>query len=242
MSRGKELGRMSNEFIVKAEAITKSYQMGQRSLTVLQSVSLEVRHGETIAIIGPSGAGKSTLLHALGGLDQPGSGEVWFKEQSLYRLSPSDRTMIRARHIGFVFQSYHLLPELDVLENVMLPTLALGGRSAGVRARARMLLDTVGLAERMMHTPFELSGGEQQRVALARALMNEPELLLADEPTGNLDSVTGESILKSLFDLTLERGHTLILVTHDKDIADRCSRVVRMKDGRIEGQLENSLK
>jgi predicted ABC-type transport system involved in lysophospholipase L1 biosynthesis ATPase subunit len=222
--------------IVKAEAVTKTYLMGKRPLTVLRGVSVAVRPGETVAIIGPSGAGKSTLLHALGGLDEPSAGTVWFKERNLYTLSPQERTMIRARHVGFVFQSYHLLPELDVMENVLLPTQAVG-RSAGPRsellARARRLLDTVGLSERLHHTPLELSGGEQQRVALARALINEPELLLADEPTGNLDSVTGEMILKSLFALTHERGHTLILVTHNNDIAARCDRVIRMKDGGI---------
>ena len=222
--------------IVKAEAVTKTYLMGKRPLTVLRGVSVAVRPGETVAIIGPSGAGKSTLLHALGGLDEPSSGTVWFKERNLYALSPQERTMIRARHVGFVFQSYHLLPELDVMENVLLPTQAVG-RAAGPRsellARARRLLGTVGLSERLHHTPLELSGGEQQRVALARALINEPELLLADEPTGNLDSVTGEMILKSLFELTHERGHTLVLVTHNNDIAARCDRIIRMKDGGI---------
>ncbi len=224
--------------LVKAEAITKTYQMGNRPLTVLRGVSVSVRPGETVAIIGPSGAGKSTLLHALGGLDEPSSGEVWFRGQSLYRLSARARTMIRARHVGFVFQSYHLLPELDVMENVLLPTMAredlLSRQRAGHRARAERLLGTVGLAERLHHTPMELSGGEQQRVALARAMMNEPELLLADEPTGNLDSVTGETILNSLFGLTHEQRHTLILVTHNIDIAARCDRIIRMKDGCIE--------
>lgn len=222
--------------MIRAEAITKTYPMGGRPLTVLREVSVEVTPGESVAIIGPSGAGKSTLMHALGGLDQPTSGEVWFKGQSLYRLTPAERTLIRARHVGFVFQSYHLLPELDVLENALLPTLALGARRserAALRRRAEALLETVGLSGRLTHTPLELSGGEQQRVALARALINEPELVLADEPTGNLDSVTGEQILKCLFDLTRERRHTLILVTHDNDIAARCDRIIRMKDGRI---------
>ncbi|MEI6788967.1 MAG: ABC transporter ATP-binding protein [bacterium] len=225
------------EEIVKAEAVTKTYLIGKRSLTVLDTVSVGIRPGETVAIIGPSGAGKSTLLHALGGLDQPTTGEVWFKGQSLYRLSPEERTMIRARHVGFVFQSYHLLPELDVVENVMLPTMAIRGMSrqrTKTLERAEQLLDTVGLSDRLRHTPLELSGGEQQRVALARALMNEPELVLADEPTGNLDSVTGEHILKCLFGLTRERRHTLVLVTHNNEIAARCDRVIRMKDGRVE--------
>jgi predicted ABC-type transport system involved in lysophospholipase L1 biosynthesis ATPase subunit len=225
------------EEIVKAEEVTKTYLIGKRSLTVLDTVSVGIRPGETVAVIGPSGAGKSTLLHALGGLDQPTTGEVWFKGQSLYRLSPEERTMIRARHVGFVFQSYHLLPELDVVENVMLPTMAIRGmrrERAKTLARAEQLLDTVCLSDRLRHTPLELSGGEQQRVALARALMNEPELVLADEPTGNLDSVTGEHILKCLFGLTRERRHTLVLVTHNNEIAARCDRVVRMKDGRVE--------
>jgi putative ABC transport system ATP-binding protein len=225
------------EEIVKAEAVTKTYLIGKRSLTVLDTVSVGIRPGETVAIIGPSGAGKSTLLHALGGLDQPTTGEVWFKRQSLYRLSPEERTMIRARHVGFVFQSYHLLPELDVVENVMLPTMAIRGmrrERTKTLERAEQLLDTVGLSGRLRHTPLELSGGEQQRVALARALMNEPELVLADEPTGNLDSVTGEHILKCLFGLTRERRHTLVLVTHNNEIAARCDRIIRMKDGRVE--------
>jgi predicted ABC-type transport system involved in lysophospholipase L1 biosynthesis ATPase subunit len=223
--------------IVKTEAVTKTYLMGKRSLTVLNGVSVAIQPGETVAIIGPSGAGKSTLLHALGGLDQPTTGEVWFKGQSLYRLSPEERTMIRARHVGFVFQSYHLLPELDVVENVMLPTMAIRGmrrERTKTLKRAEQLLDTVGLSDRLRHTPLELSGGEQQRVALARALMNEPELVLADEPTGNLDSVTGEHILKCLFGLTRERRHTLVLVTHNNEIAARCDRIIRMKDGRVE--------
>lgn len=225
------------ETIVKAEGITKTYLMGKRPLTVLDGVSVSIQSGEAVAIIGPSGAGKSTLLHALGGLDQPTTGKVWFKDRPIYSLSAQERTMIRARHVGFVFQSYYLLPELDVMENVLLPTMTAWpmNRNRGAhRRRAEQLLDTVGLSGRLRHTPLELSGGEQQRVALARALMNEPELILADEPTGNLDSVTGEHILKCLFELTRERRHTLILVTHNNEIAARCDRIIRMKDGRVE--------
>lgn len=225
---------MNDQSIVRAEAITKTYLMGGRPLTVLKQVSVAVKPGETVAIIGPSGAGKSTLLHALGGLDQPTAGNVWFKDKSLYQLAPRERTAIRALHMGFVFQSYHLLPELDVLENVMLPTMAIWNlrrQGPGHRQRAESLLETVGLSGRLGHTPLELSGGEQQRVALARALMNDPELVLADEPTGNLDSVTGEAILQCLFAMTRERRHTLILVTHNDEVAARCDRIIRMKDG-----------
>ncbi|MEI6515027.1 MAG: ABC transporter ATP-binding protein [bacterium] len=225
------------ETIVKAEGITKTYLMGKRPLTVLDDVSVSIQSGEAVAIIGPSGAGKSTLLHALGGLDQPTTGKVWFKDRPIYSLSAQERTMIRARHVGFVFQSYYLLPELDVMENVLLPTMTawpMNRNRDAHRRRAEQLLDTVGLSGRLRHTPLELSGGEQQRVALARALMNEPELILADEPTGNLDSVTGEHILKCLFELTRERRHTLILVTHNNEIAARCDRIIRMKDGRVD--------
>jgi len=225
------------ETIVKAEGITKTYLMGKRPLTVLDDVSVSIQLGEAVAIIGPSGAGKSTLLHALGGLDQPTTGKVWFKDRPIYSLSAQERTMIRARHVGFVFQSYYLLPELDVMENVLLPTMTawpMNRNRDAHRRRAEQLLDTVGLSGRLRHTPLELSGGEQQRVALARALMNEPELILADEPTGNLDSVTGEHILKCLFELTRERRHTLILVTHNNEIAARCDRIIRMKDGRVD--------
>lgn len=224
------------EVISQADAITKTYLMGGRSLHVLKGVSVAIKAGETVAIIGPSGAGKSTLLHVLGGLDQPSSGTVLFKGRDVYKLSAKERNALRAKHVGFVFQSYHLLPELDVLENVLLPTMSLWEMRRDAkehRRRAETLLAAVGLSERMEHTPMELSGGEQQRVALARALINEPELLLADEPTGNLDSATGEQILSCLFSLTREKGHTLVLVTHNDEIASCCDRVVHVKDGLI---------
>ncbi len=224
------------EPIVQTEEITKVYAMGQRNLEVLRGISVSIQSGETVAIIGPSGAGKSTLLHALGGLDQPSSGRVLFRGRDLYHLAPRERTAIRARHVGFMFQAYHLLPELDVLENVLLPTMTsweMRRLSVQHRAKAEALLGAVGLSERMHHTPLELSGGEQQRVAMARALMNDPELVLADEPTGNLDSVTGDHVLKCLFDLTRERRHTLVLVTHNDEIAAACDRIIHLKDGRL---------
>ena len=221
--------------ILQVERLSKTYMLGRAAIPVLRDVSLSVRAGEVISIVGASGSGKSTLLHIIGGLDQPGGGTVRFQGRDLYALSAAQRTVVRGRHIGFVFQFYHLLPELDVLENVMLP--ALSGNSsaaAGMRARAQSLLEAVGLADRANHLPMELSGGEQQRAALARALMNQPDLVLADEPTGNLDSVTGGQVLEFLFALTRGKGHTLILVTHNIAVARLCDRVLELKDGRLE--------
>ncbi|MCG2812870.1 MAG: ABC transporter ATP-binding protein, partial [Candidatus Aminicenantes bacterium] len=184
-------GSPKGENILQVERLGKTYMLGQAAIPVLRDVSLAVHAGEVISIIGASGSGKSTLLHILGALDQPSGGTVRFQGRDLYALSAAQRTVVRGRHIGFVFQFYHLLPELDVLENVMLPALSQNGAPAGMRDRAQSLLEAVGLAGRANHLPMELAGGEQQRVALARALMNHPDLVLADEPTGNLDSVTG---------------------------------------------------
>ncbi|MDI6774446.1 MAG: ABC transporter ATP-binding protein [Verrucomicrobiota bacterium] len=222
--------------VIDARSIHKSYTLRKGLVRVLQGADLTVGEGEAVAIVGVSGAGKSTLLHILGGLDHPESGAVIFRGQDLYRLSEYQRARLRARQIGFVFQSYHLLPEMDVLENVMLPAMATGGlltSGAAARRRAMDLLDAVGLSARGEHTPLELSGGEQQRVALARALMNDPPLVLADEPTGNLDDGTGAQVLERLFALTRARGHTLILVTHDERIAARCDRVLKLAEGAL---------
>ncbi len=223
------------EIALRAEGLTKEYTLGKARLRVLRGVSLDVAAGEAVAIVGPSGSGKSTLLHALGGLDAPTAGRVQWYGQDLYALSSEARTRLRAEHIGFVFQAFYLLPELDVLENVLLPAVALYGRRAGGRRsdRAVELLAAVGLSERMHHTPLELSGGEQQRVALARALMNEPEVVLADEPTGNLDTATGAQMLEALFAITRARGHTLVLVTHNEELARRCDRIVTLRDGQV---------
>ncbi len=210
--------------------------MGRYRIHVLKGVSLQVRRGETLSIMGASGAGKSTLLHILGGLDQPTHGEVLLGGRSIYDLPAGARAEIRATRIGFVFQAYHLLPELDVAENVMLPAMSRFGavaRHAQNRARALDLLAQVGLADRAEHRPMELSGGEQQRVALARALMNDPEIMLADEPTGNLDSATGEIVLKYLFDLTAGRRHTLVVVTHNEAVAAMCDRQLHLRDGSL---------
>lgn len=223
-----------DEYLVEALNVQKTYKMGANTIEVLRGVSVGIRAGETVSVVGASGAGKSTLLHILGGLDEPSRGTVLFRRQSLYDMGNRERADIRALKIGFVFQSYHLLPELDILENVMLPAMSRGGalRSmARSRARAGELLKSVGLEARAMHRPTELSGGEQQRAALARALMNDPEIVLADEPTGNLDSKTGDLVLQYLFDLTKERGHTLVLVTHNEQVASRCDRMLSLRDG-----------
>jgi len=222
--------------VLEARELRKTYALEGTPVEVLKGVTLAVNAGETLAVMGASGSGKSTLLHCLGGLDRPSGGQVFFNGGDLFALSSAARTELRATKLGFVFQAYHLLPELDVLENVMLPALARRGaltRRSKLEARARELLESVGLAARAAHRPSEMSGGEQQRAALARALMNEPELVLADEPTGNLDSATGEQVLEYLFKLTRDRGHTLILVTHNTDVAARCNRTLHLRDGKL---------
>lgn len=218
--------------LLTAENLHKTYVLPHKTVQVLQGASLAVHASERVAIVGRSGAGKSTLLHVLGGLDHPESGEVRIDNIPLYAQSPRERSRIRARRVGFVFQSYHLLPEMDVVENVMLPAMAVGVRNrARLRARAMELLALVGLSDRATHMPLELSGGEQQRVALARALTNAPGLLLADEPTGNLDLQTGAQILELLFGLARQHDHGLIVVTHSPDVAARCDRTLRLENG-----------
>ena len=219
-----------------AEGLTKSYVAGRRRLDILRGVNLAVAEGESLAITGMSGAGKSTLLHVLGGLDRPDAGRVLFAGSDLATLREGERSRLRAREIGFVFQAYHLLPEMTILENVVLAGLNVPGawmRNARLHERAEHLLSTVGLSARMTHRPTELSGGEQQRAAIARALMNHPRLLLADEPTGNLDSTTGAGVLECLFDLRRQEGLTLVMVTHNDNVAARCDRHLWMRDGII---------
>jgi ABC-type lipoprotein export system ATPase subunit len=222
-----------SEIILRAEEVHKTYHIGKRTVEVLHGVSLTIKRGETISIMGASGAGKSTLMHILGGLDRPDAGDIFFEETSLVKMNPAKRAAFRAKRCGFIFQSYHLLPELDVRQNVILPSMA-AGNGHDVKARAEELLEKVGLAGRMDHRPMELSGGEQQRVAIARALMNDPDLILADEPTGNLDSHTGENILNNLFDLAQSANRTLIIVTHNEEVARRCQRELILKDGKLE--------
>ena len=227
-----------DDTILKAEGLHKSYRMGATEVKVLKGVNLNVKKGEFVAIIGASGSGKSTLLHILGALDKPTRGVVTFEKRDLSRLRAGELNRLRNRMVGFVFQFYHLLDELTVLENVFLP--AMTGRSIigwlacrrQAKNRAKELLAQLGLAERTKHKPYQLSGGERQRVAIGRALMNEPRLLLADEPTGNLDSATGNGILEVLEKLN-KAGQTVVMVTHDERIAQRAGRIVTLVDGKI---------
>jgi predicted ABC-type transport system involved in lysophospholipase L1 biosynthesis ATPase subunit len=224
------------ETILKANQLERVYTIGKTTLNGLKGVSMEIHAGETVSIMGESGSGKSTLLHVLGGLDTPKAGEVHFKGQSVYGMTSSRRARFRAENVGFVFQSFHLLPELDIVENVALPSMAKREGKASSMARAKELLGEVGLADRIGHRPQELSGGEQQRVAIARALMNEPDIIFADEPTGNLDSKTGDKVLHYLFQLVESRRHTLVLVTHNQEVASRCSRELFLRDGILSNQ------
>ena len=222
--------------MLDATDLHKTYVLPHKRVEVLKGAALRVAQGERVAIVGRSGAGKSTLLHVLGGLDRPDAGEVSIDGQPLYALSQRRRTALRAAKIGFVFQSYHLLSEMDVTENVMLPAmtgvLRLSRRQ--VRQCALTLLEQVGLADRATHMPLELSGGEQQRVALARALITDPALILADEPTGNLDRLTGGQIMELLFGLSCSRALSLVMVTHSPETAALCDRVLELRDGLLQ--------
>jgi len=217
---------------LEASDLRRSFRIGQNRIDVLRGVSLSVHRGECVFLCGASGAGKTTLLYTLAGMEPPESGSVRFEGRSLYGVGEGERTRLRGLRMGFVFQGYFLLPELTALENVALP-LMIGRRPS--REAATGLLERVGLGERLHHLPAELSGGEQQRVAIARALVNDPTILFADEPTGNLDSKTGESIVGLLLDLVRERGKTLVVVTHDAQLATRGDRRVDIVDGLIAG-------
>ena len=222
-----------SDVILSARELHKSYDLGRRKVEVLHGVSLEIASGDFLSLQGASGTGKSTLLHLLGGLDDPTSGEVFASGQSLSAMSSTRLAKWRNDEVGFVFQSYHLLPEFDALENVLLPARMAHANRAESQKRAESLLERVGLAKRMSHLPAELSGGEQQRVALARALINRPQLLLADEPTGNLDSKTGGEVLDLLCKLQSEANLTMIIATHDDKVAKRARRTVQLVDGLI---------
>ena len=214
-----------------ARDLRRSFQIGSRRIEVLRGVSLEVQHGEAVFLCGASGAGKTTLLYTLAGLERPESGEVEFEGQRLYRGGETAQARLRNQKMGFVFQGYFLLPELTALENVMLPGMI--GRRARKEASTRSLA-AVGLSDRINHLPAELSGGEQQRVAIARALTNDPDIIFADEPTGNLDSKTGDSIMDLLLELARQRKKTLVVVTHDSRLAQRGDRTLKMVDGLVE--------
>jgi putative ABC transport system ATP-binding protein len=217
--------------VLKARGLTKKVSSPEGELTILDHADLEIEAAESVAILGPSGAGKSTLLSLLAGLDLPTEGQVWVNGRELTALDEDGRAAVRAHQVGFVFQSFHLVPALTALENVMLPLELAGRRDA--RREARVALDDVGLGPRVGHYPRQLSGGERQRVAIARAFVGGPSVLFADEPTGNLDARTGGKVADLLFQLNAERGTTLVLVTHDRNLADRCDRQLEMDAGRI---------
>jgi putative ABC transport system ATP-binding protein len=222
-----------SELVVDARDLTKVYQMGDVRVHALQGLSLQIEPGEVVAIMGPSGSGKSTLMNLLGCLDQPSEGEYYLDGENVAGMDDNQLASIRNRKVGFVFQNFNLLPRTSALANVELP-LRYGTVNGKRRSMAREALETVGLGDRIDHRPNELSGGEQQRVALARAIVNKPSIVMADEPTGNLDTKSGEEIMDLLLELNKERGATLIIVTHDPEIAEKTQRVVYIRDGLIE--------
>lgn len=221
--------------MLEAIQLHKTYRQADGELHALRGIDLKIQEGDALAIIGPSGAGKSTLLHILGGLDQPTSGQVLLEGQDMYALKDRERCEIRNSQMGFIFQFYHLLPELTTLENVILPALIKENveNDGALRIKGLNLLDQVGLSGRAGHTPNQLSGGEQQRTAIARAMVNEPRIIFCDEPTGNLDSESGEQIVRLLMDLNTRNKQTLVIVTHDENIARVARTIIRMRDGKI---------
>ena len=223
---------MSRQTVIKTEGLEKEFETGKDlSLKVLKGIDLDVFLAEVLIIVGPSGSGKSTLLHLLGGLDRPSGGRVLHSDQDLFALTEEERARYRNRHMGFVFQFHHLLAEFTALENVAMPALLGGASLRSARRKASDLLEAVGLKERVRHRPNELSGGEQQRVAVARALMNDPALVLADEPSGNLDQENSEKLHDLIVELAKTRGQTFVIATHNPDLAKKGSRVVRLTDG-----------
>jgi len=225
--------------VLEAIAVTKDYRLGKQPIPVLRGIDLAVQPGEKLALLGTSGAGKSTLLHVLGLLDAPTSGEIRYDGERVDQRSVAERARLRHRQIGFVFQFYHLIPELTALQNVMLSgmmatsVLQYWGARKAAKAAAIAMLEKVGLGHRLHHRPAELSGGERQRVAIARALVAEPRVILADEPTGNLDSQTANGVVELMFSIQRERGLAFVLVTHDENLARRCDRIVRLRDGAV---------
>jgi putative ABC transport system ATP-binding protein len=224
--------------VIRIHDLTREYCMGSERILALRGVTLEIRRNEYVAIMGPSGSGKSTMMNVLGCLDTPTAGEYWLNGEEVSRLTDDALARVRNREIGFVFQTFNLLPRATALHNVELPLVYAGVRARERRERAATALERVGLAERMDHRPNELSGGQRQRVAIARALVNQPSILLADEPTGNLDSVTSDEIME-VFAALHSAGQTVIMVTHEPDIAARAQRVVVLRDGRVESDRVN---
>jgi putative ABC transport system ATP-binding protein len=222
------------------DGVTKDYQLGSTVVNALRGLSLSIEPGEIVAIMGPSGSGKSTLMHILGALDTPTGGTASLEGHNLQELSENELVALRGKKVGFVFQTFNLIQSLTAQKNVELPMIFQGVRKSARAERARALLEKVGLGERMKHRPNELSGGERQRVAIARALANDPEILLADEPTGNLDSETGATILELLKKLSIDEGKTMILITHDPDAAAIAHRIVRLRDGRVVEEVRNA--
>lgn len=220
--------------ILEVKELSRVFKSGTRELTVVNNISFGIEEGTTCAIVGPSGSGKTTLLGLCAGLDRPTSGIVNLTGTTINSLSEDERAKVRNRHVGFVFQTFQLVPTLTALENVMVPLELRGEATSGVRERAKELLTEVGLGDRVHHYPTQLSGGEQQRVAIARAFINQPKILFADEPTGNLDTETGEHIEELIFNLNKNKQTTLVMVTHDIELANQCDRIIRLKNGKVE--------
>ena len=222
-----------NEPLIAAKGIVKNFRIGASEIQVLKGIDVEFHSGEISAIVGPSGVGKTTLLNILGALDNPTSGDIFLDGKNYQKMSESELSAFRNRSIGFVFQFHHLLPEFTALENVMMPALIGGVPRNRAEASAGNLLDNLGLEHRLEHKPSELSGGEQQRVAVARSLINQPKLVLADEPSGNLDQANGQRLTEILWELARDRGYGFIIVTHNRDLAEKSDRIIEMRDGRI---------
>ena len=229
---------MSEEAIIKIKKLVRNFQLGKQLIKVLKEISVEINRNEYVALMGPSGSGKSTLMNILGCLDTPTSGEYWLNKQLVSALTDDELAEIRNKEIGFVFQTFNLLPRATALDNVALPLIYAGYSRQERDERAREVLEQVGLGDRMKHKPNELSGGQRQRVAVARAIVNRPSIILADEPTGNLDSKTSYEIM-ALFDQIHKNGNTIILVTHEEDIAQHAHRIIRLKDGEVEQDQQN---
>jgi ABC-type lipoprotein export system ATPase subunit len=225
---------MANSTILKVEKVKKSYKLSKENfVNALNGVDLDIKKGEMVAVMGPSGSGKSTLLNMLGALDKPTEGEVMVGNESIGKMSSKKLASLRNRKMGFIFQNYDLIPTLTALENVVLPLKYAGVKSKEAKRRAEEELKKVGLSDRIKHLPSELSGGQQQRVAIARALVNNPEIILADEPTGNLDTKSGNEIISMIIKLNKELGQTFIIVTHNPDVAKICDRIIKVIDGKI---------